>query len=96
MVGLTSKSSLLCDMGYSPIINELERLLETWLVEGSINEDTYNKLMGDASRIFESMLVALPEETILALVKMRFKTDHSVVLKQLKNIADSRERPTNE
>ncbi len=83
-------------MGYSPIINELERLLETWLVEGSINEDTYNKLMGDASRIFESMLVALPEETILALVKMRFKTDHSVVLKQLKNIADSRERPTNE
>ena len=52
--------------------------------------------MGDASRIFESMLVALPEETILALVKMRFKTDHSVVLKQLKNIADSRERPTNE
>ena len=83
-------------MGYSPIISELERLLETWLVEGSINEDTYNKLLGDASRIFESMLVALPEETILALVKMRFKTDHSVVLKQLKNIADSRERPINE
>ena len=83
-------------MGYSPIISELERLLATWLVEGSINEDTYNKLMGDASRIFESILVALPEETILALVKMRFKTDHSVVLKQLKNIADSRERPINE
>ena len=83
-------------MGYSPIISELERLLATRLVEGSINEDTYNKLMGDASRIFESMLVALPEETILALVKTRFKTDHSVVLKQLKNIADSRERPINE
>ena len=83
-------------MGYPPIISELERLLETWLAEGSINKETYNKLMGDASRIFESMLVALPEETILALVKMRFKTDHSVVLKQLKNIADSRERLTNE
>ena len=53
-------------MGYSPIISELERLLATWLVEGSINEDTYNKLMGDASRIFESMLVALPEETIFS------------------------------
>lgn len=83
-------------MGYPLIISEIERLLATWLAEGSINKATHNKLTEDASRIFESMLVALPEETILALVKMRFKTDPSVVLKQLKNIADSRERPINE
>lgn len=84
-------------MGYPLILDEFQKLLEGWRAEGSISEETYEKLMGDANRIFESMLAALPEETILALVGMRFKADrYSMVVSHLKKIADERSRPKSE
>ena len=78
---------------YKPLIDEFAEMLEKRFKEGEIKEITKETYLRDASRLFESVIWALSEESLIQLFKTRgLKGNYGKVVRDLKRIVDKRDR----
>jgi len=79
---------------YPRILTEYEERLERRVRTGEITEITKQAYLDDANRLFETLIVAIPQVVMEAYVQARgFKGPYARIIRDLKDIAVGRERP---
>jgi hypothetical protein len=79
---------------YPRILEEYEERLEERVRAGDITGPAKEATLDDANRLFETLLVAMPQVVMESYVQARgFKGPYARIIQELKQIAASRERP---
>jgi hypothetical protein len=75
-------------MGTTTILHEYERRLSTRLARGEISQTTSEAYLNDASRIFEVLLLLVPEPAIEGYMQAAgYRGDYSGVIETLADLA---------
>ena len=75
-------------MGTTTILHEYERRLSARLARGEIAQTTSEAYLNDASRIFEVLLMLVPEPAIEGYMQAAgYRGDYSVVIETLADLA---------
>jgi hypothetical protein len=79
---------------YPGLLAEYEERLEQQIEAGHITESTKEAYLDHADKLFETLIVAIPQTVMEAYVQARgFKGPYAQIIRELKEIAIGRQRP---